>query len=71
MEAKTATYDDLRLELWLRKREKGEIIWEDGNKVQRPIKSLSDEHLQNILNYLDRKAAAKAEMDDVFSFDLF
>lgn len=49
-----ATLTDLELELWLRSREKGEILWttKEGNKI--PINEMSDEHLLNTIHFLKR-----------------
>ena len=47
-----ATVDDLRRELWLRKREK--LVWETKNEQLKPLKSMSEEHLENAINYFDR-----------------
>ena len=50
-----ASVKDLELELFLRKRQAGVLVWKtkDGTKI--PIKDLSDEHLNNILNLISRK----------------
>ena len=47
-----AAVDELRRELWLRKREK--LVWEtkDGHLI--PLKLMSEEHLENAINYFDR-----------------
>ena len=47
-----ATVDDLRRELWLRKREK--LVWETKNGQLIPLKLMSEEHLENAINYFDR-----------------
>lgn len=49
-----ANFKDLKLEYWLRAREKGLICWEtkDGRNV--PIKDMSDEHLVNTLRMIQR-----------------
>lgn len=50
-----ASKKDLELELFLRKRQEGILVWkaQDGKEI--PIKDLKDGHLVNILNMLDRK----------------
>ena len=47
-----ATVDDLRKELWLRNREK--LVWETKNGQLIPLKLMSEEHLENAINYFDR-----------------
>ena len=47
-----ATVDDLRRELWLRKREK--LVWETKDRQLIPLKLMSEEHLENAINYFDR-----------------
>ena len=47
-----ATVDDLRRELWLRKREK--LVWETKNGQLIPLTLMSEEHLENAINYFDR-----------------
>lgn len=50
-----ADIDDIQLEMWLRRRNKGEIVWITKDKKQIPIKDLSDDHLQNIYNMMLKK----------------
>lgn len=49
---KQATIQDLKLELWLRQRNSGFIIWttKDGKNI--PIKDMDNNHLVNIFNML-------------------
>ena len=47
-----ATVDDLRRELWLRKSEK--LVWETKDGQLIPLKLMSEEHLENAINYFDR-----------------
>lgn len=53
-EIRNADIHDLELELWLRKREAGEIVWRTKDKKEIPIKELSTAHIKNIINkYLE------------------
>ena len=42
-----ATIKDLELELWLRKRERGEIVWTTKSGAEIPINEMSDTHIEN------------------------
>ena len=50
-----ASKKDLELELFLRKRQAGILVWKSKDGKEIPIKDLKDGHLVNILNLLDRK----------------
>ena len=53
-----AGIEDIQMELWLRKRNNGDIQWttKDGTRI--PIKDMSDNHLKNVLNMLSHEAAS-------------
>ena len=65
-----ADIEDLELELWFRRRERGEIKWttKDGHEV--PIKDMTDEHLMNTINHLRRKEEFE-EIAAEYSADMF
>lgn len=64
---RTADIEDIRLEMWLRERERGEIRWKTKSGEEIPIKDLLDKHLENILKMVERDAVS----DDVYYFDPF
>ena len=47
-----ATIRDLALEVWLRQRDKGEIVWQTKSGEIIPIQKMSDTHLFNAINKL-------------------
>ncbi len=47
---KQATIRDLALEAWLRRRDKGEIVWQTKSGEIIPIQKMSDTHLFNAIN---------------------
>ena len=49
-----ATLIDLKLELWLRNRNNSKIIWETKDKRIIPIKDMTDDHLINTINHLEK-----------------
>ncbi len=62
-----ATIDDLKLELWIRRRERGEIVWKTRNGDEIPINKMDDSHLENAINYFERME--ERYEDAAYSFD--
>lgn len=51
-----ASYTDLQLELWLRRREQGEIVWITKEGKVLPIKDMTNPHLVNTMRMLERQS---------------
>ena len=56
-----ADADDLKLELWLRRRNSGELVWSTKANTKIPIKDMSTQHIINALNMLERQN----ELEDI------
>ena len=66
---KQATIQVLKLELWLRQRNVGFIIWttKDGKNI--PIKDMNNNHLVNTLNMLLRQREEVERFKDIMVCD--
>lgn len=64
-----ATIQDLKLELWLRRRNSDSIIWttKDGKNI--PIKYMDSDHLVNALNMLLRQEKEAECFKDIMACD--
>jgi len=62
----TLTKHDLELELWLRKRNSGELVWTTRDGTRIPLKDMEEGHLKNALrmlkenSFLERNAFLEA-----------
>lgn len=67
---KKATLEDIELELWLRQRNSGSIIWttKDGKNI--PIKDMDNNHLANTLKMLLRQAKEEEYYDNIMVGDI-
>ena len=54
-----ASISDLEHELWLRRRNAGEIVWKTKDGREIPINQMTDQHLTNTIAMLERLEAAK------------
>ena len=61
---------DLKLELWLRLRNYGEITWKTREGKEIPIKNMTLTHLINTINMLERIEQEQIELEEAeSSFD--
>lgn len=56
-----ADADDLKLELWLRRRNSGKLVWTTKDNTKIPIKDMFTQHIINALNMLERQN----ELEDI------
>ena len=64
-----ATYEELKFEKFLRDREKEILVWKTKSNETIPITKLSDEHLNNILQFVNKKDKdSNTIKSNIFSF---
>lgn len=51
-----ADIEDLCREMWLRKRNSGEIKWVTKDGTEIPIKDMTDKHLENAIRAVERNS---------------
>lgn len=56
-----ATVNDLITELWLRRRDSGELKWAMKDGLEIPIKSMTEAHLKNAI----RKMSELEDINDI------
>lgn len=64
-----ATIKDLELELWLRQRNSGSIIWTTKNGKNISIKDMDNNHLVNALKMLLIQKEKQKEYDSIMACD--
>ncbi len=64
-----ATIQDLKLELWLRQRNSGSIIWNARYGTPIPIKDMNENHLANTLSILLKQKEEKECFKDIMACD--
>ena len=59
-----AVLNDLRSELWLRLREKNEIVWTTKEGKRIPINKMTDTHLINTIKMLEKEVDVMEHLGD-------
>ena len=66
-----AKLNDLQFELWLRKRNSGELRWTTKNGDEIPIKDMSDAHIANAINHIRKVEETIEESSYYPSFERY
>ena len=64
-----ATIQDLKLELWLRQRNSGSIIWTTKDNKNIPIKDMDNNHLVNTIKMLIKQEEEREYYDGIMVCD--
>lgn len=67
---RVASLDDLKKELWLRRRDRGILVWKDRQGNITSIKDMEDSHLINTINYLEALEIENSKYDDLIGLTL-
>ena len=67
---RVASLDDLKKELWLRRRDRGVLVQKDRQGNITPIKDMEDSHLINTINYLEALEIENSKYDDLIGLTL-
>ena len=64
-----ASYDDLKLELWLRNRNSGSIVWKTKTDKLIPLKDMDTVHIQNAITTIEKYNNHIEEVYEGYSAD--
>ena len=62
-----AKLSDLQLELWLRNRNSGEIVWNTKSGDEIPLKDMETNHIQNAISALKKAKEREEEYLDALA----
>ena len=71
LKARRATKRDLGLEMWLRQREQGLIVWITKEDDKIPINQMEDDHLLNTINLIDRAKERSEAVDSLLKDSVY
>jgi hypothetical protein len=71
IKARRATKRDLELEMWLRQRDQGLIVWITKEDDKIPINQMEDDHLLNTINLIDRAKERSEAVDSLLKDSVY